>query len=97
MKIEREHFEYLERIEEAVRDFTRQWRSLSADLSKYSDVYMECKQAETLAKLYKLVGETRLADSIIREHSKGDDDRGDMHYTGTDGTFVHPFDPENAR
>jgi hypothetical protein len=68
----------MSKIEDAVREFVDAWEfGVAAYVADNASV--TCKEAETLAALFRVVGDSTTADDIIREHAKDDDDPSDLH------------------
>lgn len=68
-------------IEEAARDFVRAWGELATSLPDDYECHMTCTEADTLAELFAVLGETQTAASIIFNHA-AHDEPGDTHYQG---------------
>lgn len=68
-------------VVDAVQQFTRTWRDLASTLPSDYGCSLTCSEAEALALLFRVSGDTETAEWIIERHAETDEP-GDDHYSG---------------
>lgn len=69
---------------ELISKFANAWASLGPSLTSDYDCHLTCREAETLADLFRATGDDESADLVISEHASHDE-QGDQHWAGEQG------------
>jgi hypothetical protein len=69
-------------IAETVEHFADNFAEIATTLLSVYDCALTCNEAEALAELFRVAGNSEAADIIIADHASTDDEPGDLHYQG---------------
>ncbi len=69
---------------ELISKFANAWASLGPSLTSDYDCHLTCREAETLADLFRATGADESADLVISGHASLDD-KGEPYWEGEPG------------